>query len=265
MTRIVCGLRWAGVAAGVVAATLGLAAGPAWAAQPTRSHGGRPDARAPAAAPAHPSSRRVSGRASDRASTTGTSSEAATSSGKNASSKGSVSPTGLADFRAARSARPAMAAGAGSAEPVGPATATEAAGPASSPPPSSSAAAGPRPPANLLRALPVRRRASAALVPARAKPLASAVSPSDRRSPDPGFAAGFASPSLPDVNKVLGQVTRKLPERSAFPLVLVGLVVAFLLVQDRIDRREPKLLQSAAGDDSDLSFMPAPSKPMTNP
>lgn len=49
-------------------------------------------------------------------------------------------------------------------------------------------------------------------------------------------------------------------KKSAFPFLLLVIVVLFLLVQDRIDRRDPKLALAAVYRDPDLDFRPPPSR-----
>jgi hypothetical protein len=43
-------------------------------------------------------------------------------------------------------------------------------------------------------------------------------------------------------------------------LILVGLVVVFLIVQNRIDRRDPKLAFVSAAADDLVEFQPPPSR-----
>ncbi len=49
-------------------------------------------------------------------------------------------------------------------------------------------------------------------------------------------------------------------EKSAFPFLLIVIVLLFLLVQDRIDRRDPKLALAPVYRDPDLKFTPPPSR-----
>ena len=56
--------------------------------------------------------------------------------------------------------------------------------------------------------------------------------------------------------KDLAQTTRAVAEASAFPLLLLLLVLVFLIVQDRIDRRDPKLALAPVYPDPDLPFLP---------
>ena len=44
--------------------------------------------------------------------------------------------------------------------------------------------------------------------------------------------------------------------RSSFPILLVLVVVAFLIVQDRIDRKDPKLALAPVYAEPDLPFAP---------
>jgi len=44
-----------------------------------------------------------------------------------------------------------------------------------------------------------------------------------------------------------------------FPVLLVGLVLAFLIVQKRIDRRDPRLALAPAAVDDMVEFVPPPS------
>ncbi len=47
---------------------------------------------------------------------------------------------------------------------------------------------------------------------------------------------------------------------TGFPLLLLGLVLAFLLVQNRIDRRDPKLALASIAADDTVEFQPPPSR-----
>jgi hypothetical protein len=47
---------------------------------------------------------------------------------------------------------------------------------------------------------------------------------------------------------------------TGFPLLLVGLVLAFLVVQNRIDRRDPKLALASIAADDTVEFQPPPSR-----
>jgi hypothetical protein len=50
------------------------------------------------------------------------------------------------------------------------------------------------------------------------------------------------------------ELVRPVLERTAFPLFLLGLVAAFLAIQGRIDRRDPKLALARVEGDADLAF-----------
>jgi hypothetical protein len=47
---------------------------------------------------------------------------------------------------------------------------------------------------------------------------------------------------------------------TGFPLLLIGLVMIFLLVQNRIDRRDPKLALASIAADDTVDFHPPPSR-----
>ncbi len=50
----------------------------------------------------------------------------------------------------------------------------------------------------------------------------------------------------------------KHPDKSVFPLSLLLLVLAFLAIQNRIDRSDPKLALAPTFADPDLEFRPPP-------
>jgi 4-amino-4-deoxy-L-arabinose transferase-like glycosyltransferase len=54
-----------------------------------------------------------------------------------------------------------------------------------------------------------------------------------------------------------GQVIGLAATKGSFPLLLLLLLLAFLWVQDRIDRRDPKLALAPVHADPDLHFTPA--------
>jgi hypothetical protein len=56
---------------------------------------------------------------------------------------------------------------------------------------------------------------------------------------------------------VAGRVAVVLAQGSAFPFLLVLLVILFLLVQHEIDRRDPKLALAPVHPDRDRGFVPA--------
>ena len=47
---------------------------------------------------------------------------------------------------------------------------------------------------------------------------------------------------------------------TGFPLLLIGLVLVFLVVQNRIDRRDPKLALASIAADDTVEFQPPPSR-----
>jgi len=69
-------------------------------------------------------------------------------------------------------------------------------------------------------------------------------------------------PSNPPSNIIesAGRVVEEAAEGAAFPLLLVILVVLFLIIQNRIDRRDPKLAQAPVHAGEELEFRPPPSR-----
>ena len=47
---------------------------------------------------------------------------------------------------------------------------------------------------------------------------------------------------------------------TGFPLILLALLVGFLVVQNRIDRRDPKLALASIAADDTVEFEPPPSR-----
>jgi hypothetical protein len=47
---------------------------------------------------------------------------------------------------------------------------------------------------------------------------------------------------------------------TGFPLMLLFVVLAFLLMQNRIDRRDPKLALASVAADDTFEFLPPPSR-----
>jgi hypothetical protein len=45
-------------------------------------------------------------------------------------------------------------------------------------------------------------------------------------------------------------------DEAAFPLLLLAVVIAYLMLQDNIDRRDPKLALAPMYDDPELDFVP---------
>jgi hypothetical protein len=60
------------------------------------------------------------------------------------------------------------------------------------------------------------------------------------------------------VGRAVATAITEHPDKSVFPLSLILLVVAFLAVQNRIDRGDPKLALAPTFADPDLEFRPPP-------
>lgn len=99
-------------------------------------------------------------------------------------------------------------------------------------------------PGQLHQVTPAVRRRSAAEQAAPQRPAF--------RRPDPDGGAGV----LPgrDVLPAVGSLVRSSVERPALPLGILVVVIGFLLVQHRIDRRDPKLARVNAWQPPDLIF-----------
>lgn len=80
-------------------------------------------------------------------------------------------------------------------------------------------------------------------------------------APDPEAKPTFAFPgrALRDVQvpQAIADAVAGTFQKPQLPLALLVIVVLFLLVQNRIDRRDPKLAGAPAGADDDLTFGPA--------
>jgi hypothetical protein len=57
-----------------------------------------------------------------------------------------------------------------------------------------------------------------------------------------------------------GRVATEVSKRAAFPLLLLALVFFFLVIQNQIDRRDPKLAQAPVHAGEDLEFGPPPTR-----
>jgi hypothetical protein len=89
--------------------------------------------------------------------------------------------------------------------------------------------------------------------------LKSAGKPPEQTGSRPLF-----SPRLPpvgDVPTVIGQVAVKSLEKPQFPLLLLVVVALFLLIQNRIDRKDPKLASAPVESEPMLGFGPAVETP----
>ena len=66
---------------------------------------------------------------------------------------------------------------------------------------------------------------------------------------------GVSLPALWETARRLGEVAMHLAEAPGYPLGVLGLVAVFLLVQDLIDRQDPRLAMArVTGRDSRLRF-----------
>ena len=68
----------------------------------------------------------------------------------------------------------------------------------------------------------------------------------------------MAATSPPDAVKDAVEAIAQNPDKSVFPLSLLLLVLAFLAIQNRIDRSDPKLALAPTFADPDLEFRPSP-------
>jgi hypothetical protein len=66
-------------------------------------------------------------------------------------------------------------------------------------------------------------------------------------------SGGFITPDVP---KAIGKTLAQVAQKPTIPLVLLGVVVGFLLLQNRIDRRDPKLASAPVGAEPELDFGP---------
>ncbi|HEX8082780.1 MAG TPA: Ig-like domain-containing protein [Solirubrobacteraceae bacterium] len=83
-------------------------------------------------------------------------------------------------------------------------------------------------------------------------PAAAAPKPEPPEEEDDG--GNFATDAVKDAVKAIAQN----PDKSVFPLSLLLLVLAFLSIQNRIDRSDPKLALAPTFADPDLEFRPSP-------
>jgi hypothetical protein len=84
------------------------------------------------------------------------------------------------------------------------------------------------------------------------------------KGPEATTSRPLFSPQLPpvgDVPNVIGQVAVKSLEKPQFPLLLLVVVAVFLLVQNRIDRKDPKLATAPVDAEPMLGFGPAVETP----
>ncbi len=72
-------------------------------------------------------------------------------------------------------------------------------------------------------------------------------------------AAGIPSPGqliTKEATKAIGNTLAQVAQKPTIPLLLLGVVVGFLLLQNRIDRRDPKLASAPVGAEPELDFGP---------
>jgi len=90
--------------------------------------------------------------------------------------------------------------------------------------------------------------------------------PLDGGEPPAGSAAPTAGPDEGDtlgeqpfgaLGTAAGWVGRNL-DKTGFPLLLILLVAGYMAVQNRLDRRDPKLALAPVHADRDLKFLPPP-------
>jgi hypothetical protein len=81
-------------------------------------------------------------------------------------------------------------------------------------------------------------------------------------SPDATVATPTTAPEAPveQIIRTAGVVAGAVSKKAAFPALLLLCVVLFLLVQDQIDRRDPKLAQAPVHPTNDLGFDPPPTR-----
>ena len=82
--------------------------------------------------------------------------------------------------------------------------------------------------------------------------------PAKPRSHSSASGSGLAHGSFitPDVPKAIGKTLAQVAQKPTIPLVLLAIVVGFLLIQNRIDRRDPKLASAPVGAEPELEFGP---------
>lgn len=116
------------------------------------------------------------------------------------------------------------------------------------------------PPARVLGSTAVRPAPVKVAIPAPPPRSAKPPAPASRR-PSPTFAARpLVALPAPDPTVapliVAGRVLGSVAEGTAFPFLLLLIVLLFLLVQHQIDKRDPKLALAPVYRDRDLRFIP---------
>lgn len=95
-------------------------------------------------------------------------------------------------------------------------------------------------------------------LPARRSDLTPTAAVPRRSTVGPARKLGSGQVALPPA---LPQVVTAAVDRAALPVALLAVMAAFLMVQSRLDRHDPKLLASWRRDDEELTFRPHPSRP----
>lgn len=93
------------------------------------------------------------------------------------------------------------------------------------------------------------------LRPSGAEPI---VLPASAARPQPRSLPVDLGTALPTVAAKTAEAVARTPE---WPLGIAGVVLIFLLVQNRIDRRDPKLIQARLEDEAPLEFTPLSGRP----
>ena len=154
---------------------------------------------------------------------------------------------------------------ASAAAPAPPAAAPPAPDPVPAAAPSAGAPAAPE-----TEATPAAKRRAAERREARREAAAAAATGRRDAAPDSGTAASPAASAperekkglagaaqkLGEVGKVVAEAAAVAAEKSAFPGLLLAFCGLFLVVQDRIDRRDPKLALAPIDADPELEFLP---------
>jgi predicted phage tail protein len=76
----------------------------------------------------------------------------------------------------------------------------------------------------------------------------------------PAITVPTTEPEPTGIISTAGRVATEATKRAVFPFALLLLVVLFLLIQDQIDRRDPKLADAPVHAGDDLEFGPPPSR-----
>ena len=97
--------------------------------------------------------------------------------------------------------------------------------------------------------------------PVRPVPVPGPVAPAPEGGPTTTTTIDPGPPAPPaGIITQAGRVVTEASRRAAFPLLLLGLVFLFLVIQNRIDRRDPKLAEAPVHAGDELEFGPPPSR-----